>query len=500
MQKEELYELKSGTDVRGVAVGGVRGKITLTDEATELICRAFAAKLISRTGKSKVKIAIGHDPRISSPRVYAAAERAILSCGCDVLLTGLCSTPSMFMLLKKPGYGCDGSIMITASHLPYERNGLKFFTPDGGLDSSEIDELLQAAAEGNFPSGSGKSDSRSFIDEYSADLVRFIRSSAGSEKPLAGKRIIVDAGNGSGGFFCDRVLVPLGADVTGSQFLEPDGTFPNHIPNPEDKKAIDSLGAAVKKYSADFGIIFDTDVDRAACVDKNGEEINRNRLIALISAILLAEKAGAIVTDSVASDHLTEFIESRGGTHIRYKRGYKNVIDKCRELNARGVYSPLAIETSGHAALKENFFLDDGAYLITRLLISLSSLSAQGRELSDLIADLKQPADEREIRLAFNEKSRDFRTEGDRVIKELKAVKAEGVSVADDNYEGVRLRFDKTHGDGWLLVRMSVHDPVMPINFESDSADGVAAMAEFLRKQFEKYDFLDCKKLMDLCG
>ncbi len=495
MLKEELLKLKSGTDVRGVAVEGVKGPVTLTDEAVTLICKSYAVWLQNKLQKQTLTIAIGHDPRISSPRIYQAATNAFLSCGCNVVCTGLCSTPSMFMILQKPAYGCDGSVMITASHLPFERNGLKFFTKQGGLESKEITDILLGAAQGNFPVGQGKAVERSFLDEYCNDLVDLIVKATKNDTPFKGKKIIVDAGNGAGGFFCEKVLARLGADTTGSQFLEPDGTFPNHIPNPEDKAAIESLCAAVLKNKADFGIIFDTDVDRAACVDKDGEEINRNRLIALISAILLKEKTGVIVTDSVASDHLTEFIEGLGGKHVRFKRGYKNVIDKCVELNAQGVYSPLAIETSGHAALKENYFLDDGAYLITRLLISLAELANQGKELSSLIQSLKSPAEEAEVRLGFTQSSVDFKSEGNGVIEQLKAVNEVGVSVAPDNYEGVRIRFNKEHGNGWLLVRMSVHDPVVPINFESDEEGGVRVMAQWLFHKLSAYAFLNVENL-----
>ena len=133
------------------------------------------------------------------------------------------------------------------------------------------------------------------------------------DHPLAGLHIVVDAGNGAGGFYAWDVLEPLGADISGSQFLEPDGMFPNHIPNPENETAMASICQAVKASGADLGVIFDTDVDRAGAVDKNGREINRNRIIALISAILLQEHPGtAIVTDSITSSGLKAFIEGKG--------------------------------------------------------------------------------------------------------------------------------------------------------------------------------------------
>lgn len=491
MQAQELKKLKSGTDVRGTAVA-TASKITLTDEAIDVIVKAFVKWLSLKTGKARFKIAIGNDSRISAERVVSAAKRAILSCGSDVVYTGLSSTPSMFILLKKSDFKCDASVMVTASHLPYDRNGLKFFTPDGGLDGKDIDEILYLAEKGDFLKGEGAYFEKSFMDEYSQILVEAVEDACGV-LPLKDKKIIVDAGNGAGGFFAKKVLVPLGADVHGSQFLEPDGYFPNHIPNPEDKEAIDSLSRAVVREKADLGIIFDTDVDRAACVDEKGGEINRNALIALCSAILLKEKTGVIVTDSVTSDGLTEFIVGLGGKHLRYKRGYKNVIDKCKELNESGIYSPLAIETSGHAAFRENYYLDDGAYLITKILICLSEQAKLGKSLTELISGLKRPAEEDEVRISFNENSADFKKEGARVIEDLKkfAQTDSETELAPDNYEGVRIRLK----GGWMLVRMSVHDPVMPINFESDFKGGNKTAAKKLLGVLEKYPFLNTQNL-----
>lgn len=489
MQSIEFKKLKSGTDVRGVAAGD---KITLTDEAVLAISKAFVKWLGLKYGKDSFKIAVGHDSRISAMRVFGKVKEGIISSGSDVVYTGLSSTPSMFILLKKSDMNCSASIMITASHLPSDRNGLKFFTPDGGLDGRDIDEILQIAEKGDFYSGAGKYEEKSFMDEYSFILVDSVRKACGSEKPLDGKKIIVDAGNGAGGFFTEKVLIPLGANTDGSQFLEPDGLFPNHIPNPEDKDAIESLSKAVVRTKADLGIIFDTDVDRAGAVASDGKEINRNRLIALVSALLLKDKGGVIVTDSVTSDGLTEFIEKSGGSHLRFKRGYKNVIDKCLELNANGVYSPLAMETSGHAAFMENYFLDDGAYLVTKLLIAMASLK-DGERLTGLISSLPEPAESAEVRLTFNENSVDFKAEGKRVIEELKEIASSSsdMKLADTNYEGARINF----GDGWLLARMSVHDPVMPLNFESNTLGGNKVMAARLLKLLEGYNFLNTENL-----
>ena len=499
MTLQDYLKLRNGTDVRGVACDGIEGEeITLTTEIAETIAKAFCVWLISRTGKTKVCVAVGHDSRITSPALCEAVVKGITETGHDAIVTSLSSTPSMFMLLKdekrQAENYCHGSIMITASHLPFNRNGLKFFSHNGGLEGADVKEILELCATYRFAETNEKGNRLDlpYLDEYALSLVEKVREATGEQTPLAGKRIIVDAGNGAGGFFADKVLLPLGADITGSQFLEPDGTFPNHIPNPENKQAMASVCEAVRKSNADFGIIFDTDVDRAGAVDKDGAEINRNRLIALISAILLEERAGTIVTDSVTSDGLAKFIKAKGGKHLRFKRGYKNVINEAIRLNETGEYAPLAIETSGHAALIENYFLDDGAYLVTRLLIALAKASKYGKNLTDLIADLDMPKEERELRVNFK-KGCDFKALGKKLITDFKAY-AESVNYATpatDNHEGYRLSYDPHHGNGWALIRLSLHDPVLPINVESDSVGGSIKIVKYLYYFLRGYEFLD---------
>ena len=482
-------ELKSGTDIRGVA-SDLGGKaVNLTDNAVCDITAAFVLWVAEKTGKkpSELKIAIGHDSRISAERIKAAAISVLLLAGVKVLDCGLSSTPAMFMTTVE--LGVDASVQITASHHPFDINGLKFFTRDGGLDSPDITALVNMANEGRrAPIADGSAFKIDFMSSYAAILRRKIcegLSVSEDAEPLKGKKIIVDAGNGAGGFYAENVLKKLGADIEGSQFLEPDGMFPNHIPNPENKEAMDSICDAVKRSGADLGIIYDTDVDRAGCVDKNGNEINRNRLIALASIIALkGNEGGTIVTDSVTSDGLKKFInEDLGGVHYRFKRGYKNVINKAIELNAQGINCPLAIETSGHAALRENYFLDDGAYLATKIVIEV----AKGNDIDEMLSNLEMPAEEREIRL--NITAPDFGNYGRQVIAALEefAKNNPDCIIADDNREGMRV----TTPFGWMLLRLSVHDPVMPINFESNVSGGVQKTVEFFRAFYENFTELD---------
>lgn len=483
-------ELKSGTDVRGIA-SDLGGKtVNLTDEAVYDITSAFAAFVANKYGKktNELTIAVGHDSRISAYRISLQVVSALKNLGCKVKNCNLASTPAMFMTTVD--LNTDGAVQITASHHPFDRNGLKFFIKEGGLESSQLGEIIDLAEQGGFTKIEGGSvENVDYMSIYSASLRKMICNAIGKseeEKPLSGYHIVVDAGNGVGGFYATDVLAPLGADISGSRFLEPDGMFPNHIPNPEDKTAMQSICEAVTESGAVFGVIFDTDVDRAGCVDSEGNEINRNRLIALAAVIAAnGKKDCTIVTDSVTSDGLKEFIEKDlGCKHYRYRRGYKNVIDKAVELCEQGLDCPLAIETSGHAALRENYFLDDGAYLITKIIIELG----RGRDLNKTLKSLKMPAEERECRLNITEAY--FKTYGLRVIDELEAFVSKDTAtykVADDNREGIRVSTPY----GWFLLRLSVHDPVMPLNFESNEVGGIDKMVALIKPFFQNYSGLD---------
>ena len=442
----------------------------------------------------------------------------------------------------------------------------KVLTPDAK-------SLVVSSSDPNAPPPDGtgfvldaalSSDRRSvasvdFMPVYEAHLRRIIIEGvdAPGEKrlqPLSGLRIVVDAGNGSGGFLATRVLAPLGADVSGSQFLEPDGTFPNHSPNPEDKAAMRAAVAMVRSAGADLGIVVDTDVDRSAVVGASGEPINSNRYIALMAHIVLLKYPGtSIVTDSVTSDGLAEFIESKGGKHVRYRRGYRNVINKCVEINSDASNTDrceLAMETSGHGAMAENYFLDDGTYSASQIVIMLAravlaeeekaagnkkkegsstttsttsdgekpkrgtkAKKSPGHDIAlSVLHSLKEPADSVEIRMQVLGKSP---AEISATSKETLASFKEWVEAggAGDkwelekvNHEGWRARVDESDDDsgtgtrGWVLLRGSLHDPLLVLNAESSLANGTCAIVEKVLEFFESVapkGAVDIDKLYD---
>jgi phosphomannomutase len=498
-----LQRLQNGSDIRGVALKGVRGEeVNLTPEVAAQLGRSFAIWL-EHSGTGSRKVAVGTDSRISGAALKEAFISGLLEEGCDVMDCGLASTPAMFMTTIHPDHGVEGGVMLTASHLPFNRNGMKFFTAKGGFDKKNISDLLHIAVEKRVAREveTGHREKVDFISEYSAFLVDTIRKGVNDpdhyQRPLQGLKIIVDAGNGAGGFFAGKVLEPLGADTSGSQFLAPDGRFPNHVPNPEDAEAMASICEAVLRERADLGIIFDTDVDRSALVDAKGNAINRNELIALISAVVLEEHPGSvIVTDSITSAGLKWFIEDHlKGKHHRFKRGYKNVINESLRLNQEGSESWMAIETSGHAALKENHFLDDGAFLVAKLLIQMAKMNRQGKSLGDLISPLPRSLESSEYRLKMSVE--DFPDYGSVILEKLGTMveSEEGWSPEEPNYEGIRIQCSQKDEEGWFLLRISLHDPEMALNIESSVRGGVVQIKIRLRKLLSSFKKLDISTL-----
>ncbi|EEV21310.1 phosphoglucomutase/phosphomannomutase, alpha/beta/alpha domain II [Treponema vincentii ATCC 35580] len=522
MTEHNVLKLQNGSDIRGVALEGVDGEhVNLTPDVCRSIGAAFASWLAAKIGRNTeaLVIGIGRDSRLSGEALEQALVEGLAPQQVTIVRCSLATTPAMFMGTVFEETNFDGSIMITASHLPFNRNGFKFFDKSGGLERSDITEILRAAAAlhhsgvpeiaGDTPAytespavqvGHASSPQcRSFdlIALYSEHLRNAIRKGLNfqAEKPLAGLKIAVDAGNGAGGFFAEQVLKPLGADISGSRFLEPDGTFPNHIPNPENKAAMEAAQAAVIQSGSDLGLIFDTDVDRMSAVLSDGTEVNRDAIIAMTAAILApAYPHSTIVTDSVTSDRLTFFLERELGlTHLRYMRGYKNVINKCRELNEHGITSPLAMETSGHGALKENYYLDDGAFLAVKLVTALANAKHTGKNIESLIEKLPPLVEEAELRFKIG--GEDFKDYGTAVLQTFKERAEKAGFELPQSYEGVRISFNSAEAQGWMLLRLSLHDPVMPLNIESTRKGGLAKLKAIARTLLDGFDRLDISPL-----
>ena len=500
MEQDKYKKLQNGSDVRGIAITNGSEIQNLTPQIVKNISAAFTDYISSKYGLpcDVIKIGVGHDSRLSAKELKAGVIEGVQGMDSICMDCGLVSTPSMFMSTILEASAFHGAIMITASHLPFNRNGLKFFTKDGGLESKDIKVILEMAAsleEKQLKSNSPSVQTFDLIHYYSEHIMNMIKTEVQAEDyehPLKGLHIVVDAGNGACGFFAKEILEPLGADTTGSVFLEPDGSFPNHIPNPENPQAMDAIQKATLSSKADLGVIFDCDGDRAAVVLSDGQEVNRNALIALMAAIVSEQYPGTtVVTDSVTSDYLTEFLEKElHMKHLRLKRGYKNVINESIRLNSIGEESHLAIETSGHGALKENYFSDDGAYMSVKIICKMAKLRKENKTLQSLTAALKYPKESKEYRLTIQ--TEDFKAYGNQVLQDFMAFAKEQPTfhIVKDNYEGIRVSFDDEEVSGWILIRMSLHDPIIPINVEANREGGVQVILNRVRPFLDAYEKL----------
>ncbi|PNY11020.1 phosphoglucosamine mutase [Trifolium pratense] len=535
---DKIRRLQNGSDVRGIALEGEKGRtVDLTPPAVEAISESFGEWVVNGLEKQKgypvenVSVSLGRDPRITGSKLSVAVFAGLARAGCMIFDMGLATTPACFMSTLLPPFVYDASIMMTASHLPYTRNGLKFFTKRGGLTSLDVEEVCDIAAR-KYANRMAKVSTLlkvlptrvDFMSSYSKHLREIIKERISHplhyETPLEGFQIIVNAGNGSGGFFTWDVLDKLGADTFGSLHLNPDGMFPNHIPNPEDKIAMAMTRAAVLENSADLGIVFDTDVDRSGVVDNKGNSINGDKLIALMSAIVLKENPGStIVTDARTSMSLTKFITDRGGHHCLYRVGYRNVIDKGVQLNKDGIETHLMMETSGHGALKENHFLDDGAYMVVKIIIEMVRMKLGGSDegIGSLIKDLEEPYESIELRINIVSEPRYAKAKGSEAIETFRNYIEEGklkgweLDSCGDCWvsEGCLVDTNDTpthidaqmyrakvsndeHGQhGWVHVRQSIHNPNIAVNLQSSVQGGCLSMARDFRDDFLKASGVD---------
>lgn len=211
-----LTMLQNGSDVRGIAIETEKQVVSLNSDRVERIAYGFASwlkeikKLAVDDPHYPLRIAVGHDSRLSAEKIKSALIEGLVNANFEVIDVGLATTPAMFMATQYVDYDCDAAIMITASHLPYEYNGLKFFTKEGGAEKEDITYILEHADWqyvywGNMQ---GFVNHRFLLKDYASDLVEKIREgindSENYREPLKGRHIIVDAGNGAGGFFCNR--------------------------------------------------------------------------------------------------------------------------------------------------------------------------------------------------------------------------------------------------------------------------------------------------------
>jgi phosphomannomutase/phosphoglucomutase len=436
----------------------IRGLVDqdLTEEAVHLVGRALGTLARERGGRS---IVVGRDCRLSGPRLGRAMVSGLVSTGVDVVDLGIVPTPLTYFAAST--LAVDGLCMITGSHNPPQYNGLKLGLGNTTFHGEEVQELRRHVEAGRFASGEGK------VTAY--DVVTPYREHVRGNISLGPRRlkVVVDAGNGTGGVVANPLFRALGVDVV-PLFEEMDGRFPNHHPDPTVEKNLEHLEAAVRQHRADLGIAYDGDADRVGAVDEQGNVLWGDQLMILFSRALLAARPGAaIVAEVKCSSTLYDDIARHGGRAIMWKAGHSLIKAKMKEEGAL-----LAGEMSGHIFFGHRWFgFDDAIYSSARLLELLSH--AEG-PLSAQLADVPRTFASPEVRVDCPE---DKKFEVVRRAQEWFSQRYESVTV-----DGVRASFP----GGWGLVRASNTQPLLVLRYEATSPERLAEIGRLVEDKVEE--------------
>lgn len=427
-------------DIRGIV-----GK-DLTDEFVAYLGKGIGSYFRQHGRK---EVALGRDIRLSSPAFAAAISRGLLSTGCSVVDLGVVPTPLLY-------YGVfagkkEAAVMITGSHNPPEYNGFKMMLGEETLFGETIQEIYRILKDGKtIEDQPGRQSSEDIIPGYEAFVLGNIR--------LARKlKVVLDAGNGTAGFIAAPLFRKLGCEVV-ELYCEPDGTFPNHHPDPTLPEAMEDLVARVKETGADLGVGYDGDGDRIGVVDDRGNLLWGDQLMIIFCRDILPSHPGAAVISEVkASKLLYEEIRKLGGRPIMWKTGHSLIKKKIKEEKAL-----LAGEMSGHIFFADRFFgYDDAIYSSARLAEIVSRSESR---LSEMLADLPKTYYTPEIRIYASDEVK-FK-----IVDLVKAELSQKYPLLD--IDGIRV----TYPHGWALVRASNTQAALVLRYEADSPEELEAI------------------------
>jgi phosphomannomutase/phosphoglucomutase len=437
-------------DIRGLA------DTELEDPVVERIAMAAAAVYV-RAGKKE--IAMGMDGRPSSPRIKGLFARTLARYGLKVIDLGLVPTPVVYFAAFRHELG--GAVIITASHNPSEYNGVKVLLGTSALYGDQVRELYRLAVNGPFPpEKKGGIRRKDILPEY----LKHIEGNVSLKRKL---RVVVDAGNGTGGITAPDLYRRLGADVV-PLFCDVDGRFPNHHPDPTVAKNLQDLIAKVRETHADLGIGLDGDADRIGVVDGKGRIFWGDQLLVLYARDVLQRHPGAtIISEVKASEVLYAEIRKNGGVPIMWKAGHSLIKQKLFEVNAL-----LAGEVSGHVFFHDKWFgFDDAVYAGARLL---EILAAGGASLADLYDSIPRVFNTPELRIDCGDDVK-FRVV-DAIREHFRSI----LPVID--IDGARVKFPH----GWALVRASNTQPALVVRYEADSAEELKSIREQVEAEIRR--------------
>ena len=427
---------------RAYDVRGIVGE-ELTPEIAQLLGSAVGSLVLDQGGN---QVVVAGDARTSSPQLSAALIRGLVGTGCRVLDAGMAPTPLINFALHTQV--AQAGVMVTGSHNPSRYNGFKIMVGDRVLDGDDLQDLRLRMMSGELRRGQGSVERIDLVGEYVEAVTR--------EVQLAGPlKVVVDAGNGVAGDLAVATFEALGCEVT-PLFCEPDGTFPNHHPDPNHPDNLAALMREVQSQGADVGFAFDGDGDRLGTIDEAGNNIWPDKVLMMLAADVLGRHPGVdILYDVKSSRHLASFVLSHGGRPIMWKSGHSRMRAKMLETGAL-----LGGEFTGHLFIKERWFgFDDAIYAAARVL---ELLALDSRPASEVFGELPSSPSTPEYQLMLEE------GQSPNLMRALDAHK-----VFDDarlvELDGLRVEF----ANGWGLIRPSNTTPSLTFRFEADDEDAL---------------------------
>lgn len=450
-------------DIRGTVVGDPP---QITPDVARLVGKALGTYLPKNFGTDR--FFVGCDNRVSSGGLKAAMIEGLASTGVNVTDIGPVLTPTTYFACATYGEK-GGGVMITGSHLDTRFNGIKMAYGRLALAGDQIQDLLRIIQTEAFATGNGQVDNDfDMIHKHMDKISSMVKIS----RPLS---VVMDAGNGLSGSYIPAVLEKLGLKVT-CLYCESDGTYPNHLPNPEDPEMTVDLEAKVIEVGADLGLAFDGDSDRCGFIDNHGHHIAADRLLALLARDLLSRHPGTpVVFDVKASQALSDYIKQYGGEPVMWKSGHSLMKQKMKEIG-----SLLGGEVSGHLFVGENYYGFDDAPLVA--LKTLEIIAASGKTISELFEDIPKLVATPEIILTTpdNIKFKIIDEIGEALHKNYEVVTVDGARAIFEN--------------GWGLVRASNTQPAITLRFEAYTKEQIVEYMQRFKALLAPHSEIDQTK------
>ena len=439
-------------DIRGI-VG-----TDLIPEIATLIGKSYGTYIQRISGK---EVACGCDNRESSEELQKAFINGVRSTGCNVIDLGIVLSPMSYFAVAK--WNLSGGANITGSHNPVEYNGFKM-TKRGAapVAEEEIEELRRIIEANMFTKGFGDLMQKSIKTEYFEFLKKGI-------KPSRKIKVVVDAGNGTAGIYAPELLREIGCEVV-ELYCNSDGTFPNHLPDPEMEENLIDLKNEVLKHEADLGLAYDGDGDRIGFVDETGKHYEADLLLILLAREFLQQYPGEkVLFDVKCSQNVYDDIKANGGIPILSKTGHSLIKKKMREENIL-----FGGEISGHMFFKENGLVIDDALRASCLLLHI--LTKDERKLSDHFKGLRQFYSTPEIKVPCPDEEK---------FEVVKSVSKFFLSQYRDSItiDGIRIIFT----EGWALIRVSNTNPYLTLRFEALSPKSLTHIKQIVLKKLKEY-------------